>query len=287
VTPRGTGSQPNVGQRFLGRAVRSLDPVAFLGVLLGFLALVGLWELASRQLGLLRLPGPELTLQTTKDNFFSSALIEGQGGGTGGIFAQLLVTTYRMVIGVAIGTVSGVAVGVLMATVEPIRQTLRPALEALRVTPSLVAAPFLILWFGVAPAAQYGLIAFYTFVTLQMYVFSAVVNLRPEILKFAYTLGASKRQVMRRVILPGIVPELVGGLRVVFQVGWGLVLVSELIGAQEGIGRMMSSGFAILRVDLVIAGILCVSIVAMLVDKILWLSLHWMTRWHEGLGQHV
>jgi ABC-type nitrate/sulfonate/bicarbonate transport system permease component len=169
-----------------------------------------------------------------------------------------------------------------MATVKPIELVLRPALECLRVTPTLVAAPFLIMWFGVSSAAQFALVAVFTFVTIQLNAFTAVLNLRPEILRYAATLGADKWTTMRRVMVPAIMPELVGGLRVIIQIGWGLELVAELIGAQTGVGHMIKSAFEIYRTDIVFAGILWISLLAVLTDWLLKLVLYRMTRWSEG-----
>ena len=261
----------------LRRVASWLDP---LGVL-GLLSLLALWFLVSAQLGDVRLPSPTVTLDAMLDNFTSSTVMASQGLGEGGIFGQLGITIFRTVAGVAIGGALGVAIGVLMASSRRIQLLLRPPLETLRLTPSLVAAPFLVLWFGTSAWAQMGLVAFYSLITLQLSAYAAVKNLAPYYARYARTLGATPRQVMRTVTLPGIVPELVGAFRVVLQLGWGLELVAELIGAQRGIGRMMSSMQSIFRTDLVIAGIVWIAIAAVIVDWLVKVAMHRATRWSE------
>jgi ABC-type nitrate/sulfonate/bicarbonate transport system permease component len=89
---------------------------------------------------------------------------------------------------------------------------------------------------------------------------------------------------MRKVMVPGILPELVGGLRVIIQIGWGLELVSELIGAQVGIGHMMESAFEVYRTDIVFAGIIWISLIALVTDWLLKFVLYRMTKWSEGIA---
>jgi ABC-type nitrate/sulfonate/bicarbonate transport system permease component len=267
------------------RSARRVDPLGLVGGILGIGAVILIWQLESRSLGAIRLPSPLATYHAMVDNFSTSAVIASQGGGTGGIKAQLIATVLRMVEGVTIGAILGIAVGIAMATVKPLELILRPPLECLRVTPTLVAAPFLILWFGVSAAAQFAVVAVFTFVTIQLNSFTAVRNLPPATLNYGATLGAKRWATMRKVMIPGIMPELIGGLRIIIQIGWGLELVSELIGAQTGIGHMMETAFAIYRTDLVFAGILWISALAVLTDWIMKLILYRMTRWSEGVAQ--
>jgi ABC-type nitrate/sulfonate/bicarbonate transport system permease component len=260
--------------------LRFLDPLALVGIAL----LVGAWYLVSPKLGPLRLPSPTATFSTMTHEFFSSRVISAGYGGNGGILAQLIPTIERTLEGVAIGGLFGVAAGVAMASVETLRIIVQPPLEALRLTPSLVAAPFLVLWFGVSPWAEIGLVAFYTFVTLQVYTFTAVRNLPPEYMNFAATLGASRWRIVRTVVLPAILPEMIGGLRAILQLAWGLEIVAELLGAQRGIGHMISSMLYLFRTDIIIAGILWVAIVAVITDWLVKLVTYRLTQWAPTLG---
>lgn len=269
----------------IGAVLRRVDLLSVAGGIIGIGALIALWQLLSPTLGLIRLPGPLVTYHAIVDNFGSSPFLASQGAGAGGIEAQLIATVVRMLEGVAIGAVAGIGIGIVMATLRPVELILRPPLEVLRVTPTLVAAPFLILWFGVSSAAQFALVAVFTFVTIQLNTFAAVRNLPPQTLAYAATMGASRWVTMRKVILPAIMPELIGGLRVIIQIGWGLEIVAELIGAQTGIGHMMEAAFELYRTDIVFAGIILISVVAIVTDWLLRLVMYRMTRWSEGAAQ--
>lgn len=250
--------------------------------LVGIGGLIGAWALLSPQLDPIRLPSVGTTVSTMVTQLLSSDVIASQGGGAGGIAANLAVTVGRTFIGVAIGATVGIAVGLLIAEVGVLRLLLRPPLEVLRVVPSLVAAPFLILWFGLSPAAQFGLVAVYSMLVLQLNTYDAVRNLPPRFAQFSATLGASRARILRTVTAPAITPELIGGLRVSLQLAWGLEVVAELIGAQRGIGRMMASANSLFRTDIVIAGILWLAAVAVLTDWALKRFLYQRTSWSEG-----
>jgi ABC-type nitrate/sulfonate/bicarbonate transport system permease component len=239
----------------------------------------------SPRLGPLRLPSIEETYYGIVDHFLSSSVISAQGGGSSGMLPHLAATTTRTLIGVAIGGLLGIAAGLAAANSEIFRTLVRPPLEVLRVTPSLVAAPFLILWFGISDLAQIGLVAFYTLLVLQVNAFNAVTNLPPQYENFAATLGAKRWRILRTVTIPGIIPELIGGLRVALQLAWGLAIVSEVIGAQRGMGRMMESMRQIFRFDLIFAGIVITAMTAVIIDLILKGVLYRVTRWQASLGE--
>lgn len=254
-----------------------LDPLALVGI--G--ALIGLWYLCASSLGPLRLPNPTVVWEAFKENLTGSALMEAQGLGGGGILGQLGVTIFRTILGVSIGGFAGIVIGVTMANIRKLDLFLRPPLEILRLTPSLVAVPFLVLWFGTSSIGQISLVVFYSLVTMQLSAYSAVTNLPPWTANFARSLGATRRRVMWTVTLPAILPELVGAILVVLQLGWGLELVAEIVGAQRGIGRMMSSMQSLFRTELVIAGLLLIALVAVIADKIIRALMYRVTRWAE------
>ena len=260
-----------------------VDPLALVG--LG--ALLGIWFAVSPAVGPLRLPSPGTTFDAMINEFLSSNVIASQNAGDRGISLHLGVTIQRVLEGFVIGTILGVPTGMIMASIERLRLVIQPPLEALRLTPSLVAVPFLVLWFGLSSFAQVGLIAFYTFVTVQVYAFNAVSNLKPEYKMFAASLGAGRLRTLRTVVFPGMLPELVGGLRVTLQLAWGLVVVAELIGAQRGIGQLIQSMLFLLRIEIIVAAILWVAVVAVVFDWLFKLVLYRMTRWTESIGEEL
>jgi ABC-type nitrate/sulfonate/bicarbonate transport system permease component len=155
-----------------------------------------------------------------------------QGGGSNGILHHLLYSFQRTLLGSGIGVVLGVMCGLLMAFERRARLFLEAPIETMRMIPPLAAIPFFLMWFGPTETAQLTMVAFYCFFMMIINTVSAVANTSPIYTDYARTLGASKVRVYWTVILPAIVPELIGGIRVVIGVSWGIQIVTELMGAQ-------------------------------------------------------
>ena len=214
-------------------------------------------------------------------------MIEAQGGGEDGLAAHLWATIVRTFIGVVVGGVAGIALGLMLFAARPLRLLLGPPIETFRLTPSLVAAPFLVLWFGVSSTAQIGLVAVYSLVTMQLYAFSAAQGVSVDHARFAATLGAGRLRIVRTVLLPAILPELIGGLRAVLQLSWGLEVIAGFIGAQRDIGFVMSSMAQIYRTDLIFAAVIVLALTAIVADALLRIATYRATRWHVGSGQQA
>jgi NitT/TauT family transport system permease protein/sulfonate transport system permease protein len=90
---------------------------------------------------------------------------------------------------------------------------------------------------------------------------------------------ASKRQVYRTVVFPAIIPELVGGIRVAIGVSWGIQIVTELMGAQQRVGQVFSMAMPMQALDLIIVGVLWITILAATTDLLFVWAARIITRW--------
>jgi ABC-type nitrate/sulfonate/bicarbonate transport system permease component len=119
----------------------------------------------------------------------------------------------------------------------------------------------------------------YTFLVLVVGIVAAIRNVPPVHMDYAATMGASRLQVYRTVVLPAIVPELVGAIRVGIGLSWGIAVVSELLGAHEGMGTVFSMMLSVQGLDIILIGIIYVTIVALATDLVfVWVASAW-TRW--------
>jgi ABC-type nitrate/sulfonate/bicarbonate transport system permease component len=123
------------------------------------------------------------------------------------------------------------------------------------------------------------MVAFYCFFMMIINTVSAVANTSPIYTDYARTLGASKVRVYWTVILPAIVPELIGGIRVVIGVSWGIQIVTELMGAQQGMGQVFSMAIPMQALDLIIASILWITLLAAATDLLFLVVARAFTRW--------
>jgi ABC-type nitrate/sulfonate/bicarbonate transport system permease component len=135
------------------------------------------------------------------------------------------------------------------------------------------------MWFGPNTTAQLSMLIFYCFIMLVVNTTEAIKNVDPVYSKFAYTLGAPRGRVFRNVILPATVPELVGGIRVIIGVSWGIQIVAELMGSPKGLGQVFSMSVSLQALDIIIPGIMWIALLAYIVDQFFIRVAGFMTRW--------
>lgn len=192
------------------------------------------------------------------------------------IFDSLVL---RIIPGFLIGTSLGIAVGVAMAMSRVVRAGLDPVIEAVRPLPPLALIPLLILWFGIGIGTQILLVAFGAFIIMVVTSFEAVRNVSPIYLQAAAVLGARGRQVFRRVIVPAIVPDIFGGVRVALAASFGYDVAAELIGAQSGLGYRLVLARRYLLTENIVLILIVIAILAFLADQLVqWLNRR-LTGW--------
>lgn len=151
-----------------------------------------------------------------------------------------LITFERVLIGVASGVAAGVGLGLAVSASGFVRQLVAPTVHILRMTPFLAMIPLFNLWFG---AATFGIILFVAYgvaVILFIGTINAVRNVPRVYFERAATLGAGRAAVFRHVVLPAIFPEIRASMLLSFGLAWSLVVAGELLGAQTGLGVIVT-----------------------------------------------
>jgi ABC-type nitrate/sulfonate/bicarbonate transport system permease component len=254
-----------------------LDPVPALGVL----ATIGLWYLASLLIGRYMPPPHEVFANATR-NLVASDYFVGLGLPEGGYLPHLLYTSMTVVLGVAIGVALGCLLGLLSARWRVADQITEPVVSIFGTVPILVAAPFFLIWFGLVASAQLILVAFYTTVIMHIYSLQAVRNVHPKYVEFARTLGAASGMIFLRVVLPGAVPEIAGGVRVAFAASWGLAAIAELLGSRYGVGYAILTFESVYDLTSIMTIILLLGLIALVMDWLIGRARAWITRWAES-----
>lgn len=184
-------------------------------------------------------------------------------------------------IGLAIGVLFGVGSGLLMAYSPVIRDLLSDLMDIMRPVPVFALIPLFALWFGIGVAPQIAIIALGTSMVLGVTTVSAIRNVSSTHVKAALTLGATRGQVYRTVIVPSIVPHLLGSIRVAAAASWGLDVAAEFLGAQQGLGYTMIVRQQYLDTAGIILICLIYSVLALALDYILRFLEAPLTRWTE------
>lgn len=224
--------------------------------ILGIVAILVLWEVAALYVARTN-PERAQDLLPSIQNVFGESLPElatfygfGMGGQYGGAtsnypkaFAVLAYhsgsTILRLLAGTLLGAFLGIGVGLAMSWSLRLRSTVQPVILLLRTIPILALIPLFLAWFGGREIGNITYIAFAVFSMLVINTIEAVRNVPAIYMDYAATMGASRLQAFRTVILPAIVPELAGGLRVVLGLSWAITLAAEYLFAQSGLGRIM------------------------------------------------
>ncbi len=261
------------GSRFLGVA----DHVFW--TLIGAALLLVVWALISAALGPHRLPPPTSLWPGLIDRLYESKTLAIQGGGSRGLWPHLLYTIQQTLLGGVIGTTAGVMLALAMARWRSFFYFMDVPVGILRTIPPLAAIPFMVLWLGPSQSAQLGVVVFYVGLMVTINAITAIRNLDPLIANFAETLGADDRRIYRTVVLPSIMPELAGGIRVAIGVAWGIEIVSELAGAPRGMGQAFLRLIAFQELNTIIIGIIWVTVASLVVDYAITWVFNYLTRW--------
>ena len=182
------------------------------------------------------------------------------------LWEHLIASLQRIGAGLAGAIALGVPVGLLMATVRPISIVVEPYLNFLRSLPPLAYIGLLIVWFGIGDTSKIWLLFFAAFPPITMATISGVRGVREDQVNAALTLGASRGQVLRVVMVPATLPEIFTGIRVAVGFTWTTVVAAEISNGNPGIGSLAYLSGTELQSDLAIACIIVIGITAVIFD---------------------
>ncbi len=245
------------------------------GIALFFLV----WTLAALILPPSRLASPHAVLRDIARNFFLSPRLGVFGLGRVGYFDLMLYTSRNVLAGLALGGAVGILLGTLSAKLEWLRLVVDPIVLVLGTVPVLIAGPLFLLWFGIVPFTQVLLVALYSAVMMALFSQKAVENLDPIYERAAMTAGAGLFDRVRHILVPGTLPEIVGGLRIALASAWGLETFAEIMGAPSGIGQAIKALMNVNNVSGMMACVALVAVTAIATDLILVLVARYLNRW--------
>lgn len=176
---------------------------------------------------------------------------------------------WRVVRGMFFGILFGVPIGLAMGLSSRLRGFFDTPVEGFRTIPPLALLPLFILWFGIGDGTAVNLLIFASIWIMIISARAGAGTVQLSKVRAAYSLGASKRQVLTRVILPNALPELFTGARVALGVSWGTLVAAELVGADSGLGSMIFVARDFLRTDVVVVGIIVIAVVGVIMDIIM------------------
>ena len=205
------------------------------------------------------LPAPEAVLarlsEIASDGYRDSTLWEHLG-----------YSLFRVIVGFFFGALVGIPLGYAMGLSDWFRGWFDPIVEFMRPVPPLALIPLVIIWAGIGEVGKIILLFLAALWIMAIAARSGVSGVAISKVHAAYSLGASKWQIMRHVIVPNSLPEIFTGARVAMGVCWGTVVAAELVAAEKGAGMMIMVASKFQLTDIVIMGIILIGVIGFGID---------------------
>lgn len=225
-----------------------------------FAILIGWWALgASGWISPIFLPGPGQVFAKFMDiattGFMDASLLQHIAASLGRVGLALLFAL-----------VTAIPVGMAMGLNRHVNATLDPFIEFYRPIPPLAYLPLIVIWLGIGEPTKVLLIYLAIFAPLVIATANGVRRVDPARIQAARSLGADTGQLVRLVIFPSALPDILTGIRIALGVGWSTLVAAELVAATRGLGFMVQSAAQMLVTDAVIVGILMIALIAALLE---------------------
>ncbi len=277
AAPQGTGAEPpRAPASPLGRAWASGRLPSALQVVGTLVGVVLLWELVVKVFHVADylLPPPSAVFADMRE--YRSLLVQ-----------HSLVTLYEVVIGFGAALAGGVVLGVLIGSVRLFERMATPIILFFQVVPKSAIAPLLIVWVGVGTASKIALVFLMSFFPILVQMVAGMRSVSREIQLMVRSTGASRWSVLRRIQIPHSLPYLFAGMRVSITLAVVGAIVAEFIASSSGIGYLLLIAFGRLDTSLVLAGLMSITIEAMLLYWLVLILERLLIPWHVSQRMDV
>ncbi|WP_377845708.1 ABC transporter permease [Bosea sp. UC22_33] len=188
---------------------------------------------------------------------------------SGELLTHAGATLWRVAAGFGLGALAGTVLGAVTGALPVARSLLDPTLQALRAIPSIAWVPLFILWLGIFEASKVALIAVGVFFPVYLGVAAAIQGIDRKIVEVGRVFRLSRLAMVRRVLLPAILPAWIVALRSGLGLGFMFVVAAEIMGASEGLGYLLVDGQQLGRPGTIIAAIISFAVLGKLADGLL------------------
>jgi NitT/TauT family transport system permease protein len=268
-------SSPGVGLRLLHKFARDiLPPVVVVVFALLF------WQFII-PLGVI--PGVRAQYLGTPAGIVSAALElirEGYGGYT--LRQHVTASILRTATGFLIAALVGVPLGIFLGFNKRVGAFLLPIFGFLRPIPALAFIPIVVIWFGIGEFAKIFVIFMTAFLYILLGAVSGVRSVPNDYFRLSENYRLPAKSILFRVVLPAAMPEIFVSLRTAMALSWAVVVASELIAAQTGLGYLISSASQVYAIDQVYVGVALIGIIGVAIDAMFLLIerrlLHWVGK---------
>jgi sulfonate transport system permease protein len=197
---------------------------------------------------------------------------------------HVIATLLRVAVGFGLGTVAGTLMGAIAGYSGLVRRLIDPTLQGLRAVPSIAWIPLFILWLGIFETSKVALIAVGVFFPIYLGVMGAVLSVDRKIVEVGRVFRLTGPALVRRILLPAVLPAYVIALRSGLGLGWMFVIAAEFMGASEGLGYLLIDGQQLGKPSEIVAAILAFAVLGKLTDWLIVLAAAPFLRWEDRFG---
>jgi sulfonate transport system permease protein len=200
---------------------------------------------------------------------------------SGELLRHVIATLLRVTVGFGFGTVAGTLLGAIAGYSALVRRVIDPSLQGLRAVPSIAWIPLFILWLGIFETSKVALIAVGVFFPIYLGVMGAVLSVDRKIVEVGRAFRLSGAAMVRRILLPAVLPAYVVSIRAGLGLGWMFVIAAEFMGASEGLGYLLIDGQQLGKPAEIVAAILAFAVLGKTTDAMVVLASAPFLRWED------
>ena len=214
-----------------------------------------LWELAAR----FKIIDAFITSQPTR---IVNTLVNLHEEGT--LWMHISISIIETIIGFVLGTALGTAIAIVLWWSDFIAKVADPYLVVLNSLPKVALGPIIIVWIGAGPFAIITMALLVSLIVTIITVLNGFLEVSPDKIKLLQTFGATKLQILKKVILPASIPTIISALKINVGMSWVGVIVGEFLVSKAGLGHLIVYGGQVFKLDLVMTSVFILSIAAAL-----------------------
>lgn len=244
----------------LFRIRRDINPRLFnIIMLVTFLLLIALWYVGSNFSGInpIFLPTPQATF-----SYLFKAVQDGS------LWQDIGISCYRVLMGFLISVVIGVPLALLSGTYKVVNAVTKPLIEFFRYLPVSALIPLIMVWTGVGETAKITIIVVGAVFSMTAMIADIVKGIQIDLINTAYTLGATQGQVIKNVIIPAIMPNVMDTMRMVMGWAWTYLIMAEMLASSSGLGYSIMIAERFMKTYIIFGGIFVIGLLGLLFDRI-------------------
>ncbi len=205
------------------------------------------------------------------------------GAEDGSLFVNTAVSLSEIMTGFVLASIFAVPLGILMGSFKVVEAGIEPVTNFVRYLPVSALIPLLILWVGIDMSEKVAVIFIGTFFQQLILIADVSRGVSHDLLDVSYTLGADRRTVVTRVLIPATMPGVMDTLRVTLGWAWTYLVVAELVAANKGLGYFILNSMRGLYTDQIFLGIMVIGLLGLIADQLFKFARNWLLPWATNL----